>query len=312
MVGSRKSSTSSIATSRPRQHARQHLRQLIALRNRQRPRRAPSIEPVAPQLPRRRTRHAEKTPAAIQQGWRMREASCRLREIGTKRPSSKHKSGAGALCRWCRCRPPRPAANCRKKATCTNKMQSSSVQLPIVRRKGAAALYKTVVKKEPHLSAAWNNLGVCYHQTKKYALAVESFQHSLSSKPDSATQISTQVALARAYAMNQEPDKAYTQLDAAIPMDTPRHMNWKPSPTWRRCEKKAGMLPSYNGHRKCISLSEEYTGPRIRLLDRRLDGLCDGHRKNCGLQQDRAGFGWVLDLGTLDLGRENTVHTAIA
>ena len=43
-----------------RQHARQHLRQLVALRNRQRPRRAPCIEPVAPQFVRRRTLHAEK------------------------------------------------------------------------------------------------------------------------------------------------------------------------------------------------------------------------------------------------------------
>ena len=44
----------------PRQHPRQHLRQLIALRDRQRPRRAARIEPVAPQLSGRRMRHAEK------------------------------------------------------------------------------------------------------------------------------------------------------------------------------------------------------------------------------------------------------------
>ena len=43
-----------------RQHARQHLRQLVALRDRQRPRRPPGIEPVAPQFAGRRTRHAEK------------------------------------------------------------------------------------------------------------------------------------------------------------------------------------------------------------------------------------------------------------
>ena len=42
------------------QHPRQHFRQLIALRDRQRPRRAARIEPVAPQFSRRRTRHAEK------------------------------------------------------------------------------------------------------------------------------------------------------------------------------------------------------------------------------------------------------------
>jgi hypothetical protein len=80
----------------------------------------------------------------------------------------------------------------------------------------AAVLYKTIVKKEPNLAVVWNNLGVCYHQTKKYAQAIESFQHSLSSQPDSAAQIFTQVALARAYAMNQQPDKAYPQLEAAI------------------------------------------------------------------------------------------------
>ena len=44
----------------PRQHPRQHFRQLIALRDRQRPRRAPRIEPVAPQLSGRGMRHAEK------------------------------------------------------------------------------------------------------------------------------------------------------------------------------------------------------------------------------------------------------------
>ena len=43
-----------------RQHPRQHFRQLIALRDRQRPRRPPGIEPVAPQFSGRRTRHAEK------------------------------------------------------------------------------------------------------------------------------------------------------------------------------------------------------------------------------------------------------------
>ena len=44
----------------PRQHPRQHLRQLIALRDRQRPRRAARIEPVAPQFSGRGMRHAEK------------------------------------------------------------------------------------------------------------------------------------------------------------------------------------------------------------------------------------------------------------
>ena len=44
----------------PGQHPRQHFRQLIALRDRQRPRRPPRIEPVAPQLSGRRTRDAEK------------------------------------------------------------------------------------------------------------------------------------------------------------------------------------------------------------------------------------------------------------
>jgi len=43
-----------------RDHPRQHLRQLVALRDRQRPRRAPGIEPVAPQFSGRRLRHAEK------------------------------------------------------------------------------------------------------------------------------------------------------------------------------------------------------------------------------------------------------------
>ena len=43
-----------------RQHARQHFRQLVALRDRQRPRRPPRVEPVAPQFAGRRTRHAEK------------------------------------------------------------------------------------------------------------------------------------------------------------------------------------------------------------------------------------------------------------
>ena len=42
------------------QHPRQHFRQLIALRDRQRPRRAPRIEPVAPQFSGRRARDAEK------------------------------------------------------------------------------------------------------------------------------------------------------------------------------------------------------------------------------------------------------------
>ena len=42
------------------QHARQHLRQLMALRDRQRPRRPARIEPVAPQLSGQRMRHAEK------------------------------------------------------------------------------------------------------------------------------------------------------------------------------------------------------------------------------------------------------------
>ncbi len=42
------------------QHPCQHLRQLVALRDRQRPRRPPCIEPVAPQFTRRRTRDAEK------------------------------------------------------------------------------------------------------------------------------------------------------------------------------------------------------------------------------------------------------------
>ena len=44
----------------PGQHPRQHFRQLIALRDRQRPRRAAGIEPVAPQFSGRRMRHAEK------------------------------------------------------------------------------------------------------------------------------------------------------------------------------------------------------------------------------------------------------------
>ena len=44
----------------PRQHPRQHFRQLIALRDRQRPRRAARIEPVAPQFSGRRTRDAKK------------------------------------------------------------------------------------------------------------------------------------------------------------------------------------------------------------------------------------------------------------
>ena len=43
-----------------RQHPRQHLRQLVALRDRQRARRPPCIEPVAPQFAGRRPRHAEK------------------------------------------------------------------------------------------------------------------------------------------------------------------------------------------------------------------------------------------------------------
>ena len=44
----------------PRQHPRQHLRQLMALRDRERPRRAAGIEPVAPQLSGQGMRHAEK------------------------------------------------------------------------------------------------------------------------------------------------------------------------------------------------------------------------------------------------------------
>ncbi|OIQ65454.1 hypothetical protein GALL_529860 [mine drainage metagenome] len=44
----------------PRQHPRQHLRQSIALHNRERPRRAARIEPVAPQFSGRRMRHAKK------------------------------------------------------------------------------------------------------------------------------------------------------------------------------------------------------------------------------------------------------------
>ena len=43
-----------------RDHPRQHLRQLVALHDRQRLRRPPRIEPVAPQFSRRRLRHAEK------------------------------------------------------------------------------------------------------------------------------------------------------------------------------------------------------------------------------------------------------------
>ncbi len=43
-----------------RQHPRQHLRQMVALRDRQRPRRASGIEPVAPQFSGRGMRHAEK------------------------------------------------------------------------------------------------------------------------------------------------------------------------------------------------------------------------------------------------------------
>ena len=43
-----------------RDHPRQHFRQLVALHDRQRPRRAPRIEPVAPQFSGRRLRHAEK------------------------------------------------------------------------------------------------------------------------------------------------------------------------------------------------------------------------------------------------------------
>ena len=43
----------------PGQHPRQHFRQLIALRDRERPRRAARIEPVAPQFSGRRTRDAE-------------------------------------------------------------------------------------------------------------------------------------------------------------------------------------------------------------------------------------------------------------
>jgi hypothetical protein len=37
----------------PRQYPRQHLRQLVALRDRQRPRRSPGVEAVAPQFARR-------------------------------------------------------------------------------------------------------------------------------------------------------------------------------------------------------------------------------------------------------------------
>ena len=44
----------------PGQHPRQHLRQLIALRDRQRPRRAARVEPVAPQLSGRGMGDAEK------------------------------------------------------------------------------------------------------------------------------------------------------------------------------------------------------------------------------------------------------------
>ncbi len=44
----------------PGQHPRQHFRQLIALHDRQRPRRAARIEPVAPQFSGRRTRDTEK------------------------------------------------------------------------------------------------------------------------------------------------------------------------------------------------------------------------------------------------------------
>ena len=43
-----------------RDHPRQHFRQMVALHDRQRPRRSPGIEPVAPQFSRRRLRHAEK------------------------------------------------------------------------------------------------------------------------------------------------------------------------------------------------------------------------------------------------------------
>ncbi len=42
-----------------RQHPRQHFRQLIALRDRERPRRTPRIEPVAPHLAGRRARNAQ-------------------------------------------------------------------------------------------------------------------------------------------------------------------------------------------------------------------------------------------------------------
>ena len=56
----------------PGQHPRQHLRQLIALHDRERPRRAAGIEPVAPQLSGRRMRHAEKRRRRFdgQCGWR--------------------------------------------------------------------------------------------------------------------------------------------------------------------------------------------------------------------------------------------------
>ncbi len=44
----------------PGEHARQHFRQLVALRDRKRARRPAHIEPVAPQLSRKRLLHAEK------------------------------------------------------------------------------------------------------------------------------------------------------------------------------------------------------------------------------------------------------------
>ena len=43
-----------------REHARQHFRQLIALRNRKRTRSSTGIQPVTPQFPSQRIRHAEK------------------------------------------------------------------------------------------------------------------------------------------------------------------------------------------------------------------------------------------------------------
>ena len=58
----------------PGEHPRQHFRQLVALRDRERPRRAPRIEPVAPDLAGRGVRHAQKRGRQLE-----RECRCRKR-----------------------------------------------------------------------------------------------------------------------------------------------------------------------------------------------------------------------------------------